>query len=849
MTKIKKRHFGTALLMFLLFSCGGENSTLTTPKTGNELTPLNMNTSFSAIFSQTIKKDRSGSFQSDPVLLSGSSQSVPPKSQSKSYNGKMQVINLFTESKEEFDWPLTQTMDDEGNIIGVSHPELSLKSGTYDFLLLLTSKDGLKSQYTAKALTQRILDGKNPLIRFVLSPNLGKTIRHFDEINSLSTLRFSWTEADLVGLHQPQFGISINEGDESVYAINKQMGLSPVTLNVLPGEYRLRMRLYDGDKMLGKNEQDENLITLIEGENAQVKMIPLQVGINIRLDPIKDESRFSFIVPSEIVTEVGGAQNLTLLVRLGGIGVPVQEKRLDVLDNNGIFKASGIFETGGQAGVTVYLAFHRTTEAATQFSDVPLARCNTRINVEQTKTLGCNLELKRESLLTRSILGTLMLNVLDEENQSAMGAEVFLNGELMGLTGTNYSTGSIKTQRVAGNYKLKVQKEALSASADFLLAPLEMKNEFLNLETQADTMDFIRLPDVELPDGFTHHNGELLDFDGDGDLDALIPRFEKNELIVALNDGKGKFTVVEPAFSSHYSLSGLVVADIDGDKDKDILVLSGIFSEEAHQFFYNQGNGYFTPGQKITIEAGYPAHFSTENAEGIAKFGDLDNDGDLDLITNIKHDSLGIFINDGKGKYTKHPFEPFIYKSNPIGLAIADFNQDKYQDIYAGGRIWINNQQGDFLPLNIPSLKSAVGKVVSADFNGDGAPDLFSNGGTHPESGKGNQPARLFLNKGNGEFTVSAQDFDTQYNIHDSSAADFNGDAIADLITAMDNKVNSYLYSKNPEMIKTKITDDGLRWIKTGDLDNDGDIDLMNFLTHIRVYLNQRIPNAIHLAS
>ena len=533
MTKIKKRHFGTALLMFLLFSCGGENSTLTTPKTGNELTPLNMNTSFSAIFSQTIKKDRSGSFQSDPVLLSGSSQSVPPKSQS--YNGKMQVINLFTESKEEFDWPLTQTMDDEGNIIGVSHPELSLKSGTYDFLLLLTSKDGLKSQYTAKALTQRILDGKNPLIRFVLSPNLGKTIRHFDEINSLSSLRFSWTEADLVGLHQPQFGISINEGDESVYAINKQMGLSPVTLNVLPGEYRLRMRLYDGDKMLGKNEQDENLITLIEGENAQVKMIPLQVGINIRLDPIKDESRFSFIVPSEIVTEVGGAQNLTLLVRLGGIGVPVQEKRLDVLDNNGIFKASGIFETGGQAGVTVYLAFHRTTEAATQFSDVPLARCNTRINVEQTKTLGCNLELKRESLLTRRILGTLMLNVLDEENQSAMGAEVFLNGELMGLTGTNYSTGSIKTQRVAGNYKLKVQKEALSASADFLLAPLEMKNEFLNLETQADTMDFIRLPDVELPDGFTHHNGELLDFDGDGDLDALIPRFEKNELIVALN--------------------------------------------------------------------------------------------------------------------------------------------------------------------------------------------------------------------------------------------------------------------------------------------------------------------------
>ena len=846
MTKIKKRHFGTALLLiFLLFSCGGENSAPTTPKAGNELTPLNTNTIFSAIFSQTIKKDRSGSFKSDPVLVSGSSQSVTPNSQSKSYNGKMQVINLLTESKEEFDWPLTQTMDDEGNISTVSHRELPLKSGIYDFVLLLTAKDAVKSQYTAKALAQRIVDGESPVIRFVLSPNLGDPIRHFDEIRSLSTLSFSWTEEDLLGLQLPQFGISINEGDEGVYVINKKTGLSALTLNVQPGEYRLRMRLYDGDKMLGKNEQDENLITLIEGENAQVKMIPLQAGINIRLDPIKDESPFSFIVPSEIVTEVGGAQNVTLLVRLGGIGVPVQEKRLDVLDENGIFKARGVFETGGQPGVTAYLAFHRTTEAATQFSDVPLARCNTRINVEQTKTLGCNLELKRESLLTRRILGTLMLSVLDEENQSAMGAEVFLNGELVGLTGTHYSTGSIKTQKEAGNYKLKVQKEALSASGDFLLAPLEMKNEFLNLETQADTIDFIRLPDVELPDGFTNHNGELLDFDGDGDLDALIPRFEKNELIIALNDGKGKFTVVEPAFSSHYSLSGLVVADIDGDNDKDILVLSGIFSEEAHQFFYNQGNGYFIPGQKITIETGYPSHFRTENAEGIAKFGDLDKDGDLDLITNINTDSLGIFINDGKGKYTKHPFEPFIYKSNPIGLAIADFNQDKYQDIYAGGRIWINNQQGDFLPLNVPSLESAVGKVISADFNGDGAPDLFSNGGPHPESGKGNHSAILFLNKGNGEFTVSTQDFHTQYNIHDSNAADFNGDAIADLITSMDNSVNSYLYSKSPEMIKIKISDEGLRWIKTGDLDNDGDIDLMNLLTHIRVYLNQRIPNAI----
>ena len=81
MTKIKKRHFATALLlMFLLFSCEGENSAPIAPKTGNELSPLNTNTSFSGTFSQTIRKESSGSFKFDPVLVSGSSQSAPPNS-------------------------------------------------------------------------------------------------------------------------------------------------------------------------------------------------------------------------------------------------------------------------------------------------------------------------------------------------------------------------------------------------------------------------------------------------------------------------------------------------------------------------------------------------------------------------------------------------------------------------------------------------------------------------------------------------------------------------------------------------------------------------------------------------
>lgn len=487
MCKLKNSHFCIVLLTLFLVACGGGGDDTSGSNVAVSGQLVQVNSTFSATFLQSIKKDASSALLSSDVssnanVIAGKEKTMVPTTQSKSYAGKMEVTNILTAEKELFDWPLTQQIDSEGNITTISHRALTLKPGSYDFVLILTSKEADKRQYLAKALGLVIVDGVNPVINFVLSPNLGDTINNFEEIKYVSTLKFSWVDQDLAGFTHPQLGLSINNGDEVIYIINKATGLTEVIMNVVPGDYSLMLHLYDGDLMVGKNAEQDTSVNLIEGENTAIDMISLQADIIISLDPIKDEGLLTFIVPNEVVNEIGAAQDLTLLVRIGGGSATLQEKALSVLDENGVYKASGLFTTGGEKNVSAYLAFHRTSEAAEQFSDAPFASCNTTIYIEQTQQLACNIELKRESIITSRLLGTLMLNVLDEEGQPAIGVEVYVNGKSIGLTGDVYSTASIKTHQIAGNYLIKAKNGTHTASTEVQLAPLEVVNELLYLK-------------------------------------------------------------------------------------------------------------------------------------------------------------------------------------------------------------------------------------------------------------------------------------------------------------------------------------------------------------------------------
>ncbi len=480
MSKSKKSYLANAFLVLFLSACGQENHA---PVDAPLLSaPLKINSVFSATYLQSIQNTGNTTTleKEAPLLPPPLLQTATPQIESKSYDGEMEATNLLTSEKQIFDWPVTQNIDSAGNVETISHRALTLKPGHYDFVLVLTSKELGAQQYVAKALGKEIVNGENPEINFVLSPNMGESINDFEQIKYLSTLKFSWPSESLAKLANPQFGLSINKGDEAIYAINKQTGMVEVTLHVVPGQYQLEVYLYDGDLMVGENAKEDNWLNLIEGEDLQIDIISLQADISIDLDPLQNRGNFTFIVPKAVVDEVGEAAGLGLIVRISD-GNDVQEKMLSVFDENGVYVARGMFNVPAKEIITTYLAFHRMRHEESLFSEPPIASCNTRITISETQTLACNLELKRESMISSRILGTLMLSVVDENNQSAMGAQVYLNGKLIGLTGEVYSTGSIKTHQIAGNYQIKAQTATHSASSEVQIIPLEVLNEMLYL--------------------------------------------------------------------------------------------------------------------------------------------------------------------------------------------------------------------------------------------------------------------------------------------------------------------------------------------------------------------------------
>ena len=631
MNTIRKKSLiaGTVLTM-VLAGCNGDSKE-------ESSSGFEVNTQFAATYLQSIGSNNPEFVTTYTVKAVETAQIT----QDKRYDGELEVTDIFTQERQVFDWPVTQKVDSEGNVETISHRTLALKPGVYDFVLLLTSRDAQRRQYVSQALGEEIVDGVDPELDFVLLPNLGDTISDFEKVQYVSKLTFSWPAEDLAGLENPQFGLSINDDAESVYSINKETGIAEIIMNVEPGEYLLAMRLYDGNLMVGKNEDEDNRINFVEGEDAKMDVIPLQTDVDFTLGELKDEGLFTFNIPKEVVEEAGSAQDLALIVRLGGENVPAQEKVLDVQDVNGTFKASEYFLTGGQGTVGAYLAFHTVDEASEQFNSVPFASCNTSINVEIHQTLGCKLELKRESIISGRILGTMMLSVLDRDWQPAMGAEVYINDKLVGLTGSEYNTGSFKAHLVAGEHNIAVRDSIFGASETLVMEPLAVENLLLHLEKRDDIGDGHFEKHQQITYGGSGEEryanaSALADITGNGHLDLVVGK-RTNGVMIYQNDGKGNFTESELGFVDQRRTNAIAAADLNGNGRQDLVRATS----DGDQIFFTDGNGKL-------VDSGV---LLGKGATKSIAVGDLNGNGYLDIVVGQEWRAPLIYFNDRQGGF------------------------------------------------------------------------------------------------------------------------------------------------------------------------------------------------------
>jgi subtilisin family serine protease len=239
------------------------------------------------------------------------------------------------------------------------------------------------------------------------------------------------------------------------------------------------------------------------------------------------------------------------------------------------------------------------------------------------------------------------------------------------------------------------------------------------------------------------YTAAFFDMDNDGYSDLFVGCRDRSFLF--LNNEDGTFTdISESSDIKNVSAFNGVVFDYNNDGLLDILTGSSL-GMGGLSLLKNNGDRTFT---NVIQQAGLPQNF-TPYCGQIASF-DYDNDGDQDLLIsdyNGRDDpdqSIKLYRNNGDGTFTNVTIESGIdnTRGGASGVAIGDYNQDGYLDIYLSeffysspnlnnNALYKNNGDGTFANVTEEAGNPGMGTggmwwgVDFFDYDNDGYLDLY----------------------------------------------------------------------------------------------------------------------------
>lgn len=168
------------------------------------------------------------------------------------------------------------------------------------------------------------------------------------------------------------------------------------------------------------------------------------------------------------------------------------------------------------------------------------------------------------------------------------------------------------------------------------------------------------------------------DWNGDGNLDLAVAALNGNVVSIEIGDGTGRF-----ADTLDVALTGVTVSisvgDLDEDGDLDLLVAGGRREDLFYAALLGDGAGHFTATDIVTIGSG--------SIKGSALLADLNGDHHLDLVIGPSTEGLPevwMFPGDGHGAFG--PKSSFPAHLEPHTIITADFNGDGHPDLAVSNR-------------------------------------------------------------------------------------------------------------------------------------------------------------------
>ncbi len=335
----------------------------------------------------------------------------------------------------------------------------------------------------------------------------------------------------------------------------------------------------------------------------------------------------------------------------------------------------------------------------------------------------------------------------------------------------------------------------------------------------------------------------LVDIDFDGDLDLL---YASSRSVVLRRNQSGRFDAPVELRGDGTTPLAMIAGDYDNDGRPDLFVVG----YPANRLYHQDPDGAF---RDVTQQTGIP------RATGLARtaaFVDTDHDGDLDIFIgglvsaswrgNMPGDARfpqsfaaaanQLLRNNGNGRFTDMTDQSRLAGDRSYAVAVVPTDFDNHRDIdlfvapYGDHPVLFSNlRDGTFKDVSADTGMLGAAQytaVAMADLNKDGASDFFL--------GRSGAPGALAMSTESGRFTVTAAPEDSR----DALAAqcvDYDNDGLLDLLVLtidgarlFRNVGNSWV-NVSDRALPAGLTsnDDPPVGSATGDLDGDGDVDVI----------------------